>query len=107
MPKKVNHSWAEGEIKKLLGLPSYVSILSLGVYEKEYYSQKFGWRRYFYYRLHYYDPTTKRVYRKHLREKDRERKGKVLNLWRIEQKLRKGEPLGGGDLHFRKLLLEV
>ena len=107
MPKKVNHGWAEKEIKNLLGLPSYVSILSLGVYEKEYYSQKWGWRTYTYYRLHYYDPATKRVYRKHLREKDRERKGKVLALWRIEQKLRNSEPLGAGDLHFRKLLLGV
>ncbi len=105
MPKKVPHGEAERKIKELLGLPEFVNILQLQVYEKEYHSQRLGPRKYSYYRINYYDPSTKRVLRKHIKEKDPQRKGKILTLWRLEVKFRKGEPLGEFDRRLLKLLL--
>jgi len=104
MPKKVNHGPYEVEIKKLLGLPSWVSILQLQTYEKTYYSQKWGERVYYYCRINYYDPVEGKVFRKHIREKDKERKAQILALWRLEQKHRKEEPLGAFDRDLQKAL---
>ena len=104
MPKKVNHGPYENEIKNLLGLPSRVSILQLQIYEKTYYSQKWGERVYCYYRINYYDPVEGKVFRKHIREKDKERKAQILALWRLEQKHRKGEPLGAFEESLKKML---
>jgi hypothetical protein len=103
MPKKVQRGPYEKEIKRLLGLPWYVNILSLSTYEKKYYSVKEGLKTYIYYRVHYYDPIKKLIWRKHIKEKDHQRKAKVLALWRLEEKHRRGEPLGAAD----KQLLEI
>jgi len=88
MPKKIRRDEAERKIKNLLGLPSYVNILKVRLYKKEYYSQKFGWREYTYFMVNYYDPTTQKVYRKHIKVKPRELETKILRLWRLELKQR-------------------
>jgi len=97
MPKQVKRSHYEERIKELLGLPSYVHILQLRAYTKEYYSQKFGWRFYNYFLVNYYNPLDRKIYRRHIREKDKERKNQILQLWRLEQKLRRGEELTKHD----------
>jgi hypothetical protein len=104
MPKKIQRGPYEKEIKKLLGLPWYVNILSLGTYEKRYFSVKEGLKTYLYYRVHYYDPIKKLIYRKHIKEKDLKRKTKVLALWRLEQKYRRGEVEGAGDKHILEII---
>jgi hypothetical protein len=104
MPKKVQRGPYEKEIKELLGLPWYVNILSLSTYEKKYHSVKEGPKSYLYYRVHYYDPIKKFIYRKHIKEKDHLRKNKVLALWRLEQKYRRGEVEGVGDKHLLEII---
>ena len=103
MPKKVNRGPYEREIKELLGLPAECHILKIRTYTKEYDSVRHGKRTYYYYAVNYYLPAEGKIYRKHIREKDRERKAKVLALWRLELKYRAGEKEGAGDRHIKKL----
>jgi len=95
MPKKVNHGPYENEIKNLLGLPSRVSILQLQTYEKTYSSHFWEERIYYYYRINYYDPKEGKVFRKHIREKDKEKKLKSLPFGGLNKNTAKGETAGG------------
>jgi len=105
MPKQVKRSHYEERIKELLGLPSFVHILQLRAYTKEYYSQKYGWRFYNYFLVNYYNPIDRKIYRRHIREKDKERKNKILQLWRLEQKARRNETLTNYDKKLSAYLL--